>query len=157
MSEFGKAISNDIKNVTSGILFEKFLDKVDEVYRADFRTSNDTQTNPDDIPRVPLIDAKYKKKKQNLGRQPVPDFYFTGRAENSFYGEKNSEGLSYGYSDSKAALYMETHETVGVQEVVRRQFPVEGDSSADRQQTNIQKVTEALTEILMSDRTIVVG
>ena len=157
MSEFGKAISNDIKNVTSGSLFEKFLDKVDEVYRADFKTSNDTLMNPNDLPRQELVDTKYKRQKQNAGRPPVPDFYFTGNAENSFYSEKDSEGVSYDYSDSLVSSYMNMHETVGMYGIVRRQFPVEEDSGSNRQQANIQKVTEALTEILMSKRTIVVG
>lgn len=157
MGEFGQAIKKDIDSMTSGDNFSKFLDKVNEIYRADFKVSNDTQRDPNDNPRIPLLDAKYKKKKQNLGRQPVPDFYFTGRAENSFYHEKDNEGISYDYSDPLASMYMERHETVGVQEVVRRQFPVEEDSSSNRQQKNIDAVAEALRKILMQPRTIVVN
>ena len=153
-----EAISKDIETMTKGDKFKPFLDEVDIIYQADFRTSNAAQVNPNDAPRQALH-KEYAKRKKSIGADPVPDFYFKGTADETFESLTDEDSVLYGYQDTKVAGYMLGHEegkTKGVG-VARRQFPIESDMGSSRQQDNMRLVEQALTEHLNSDRTIIVN
>jgi len=150
----GEAIVKDIKEMFSSPELGSVLDNIGTIYSDSIEEMNRQARDPDGASRTPL-NQTYADIKQELGRQDVADFYFSGNAYESFYYEENvgDSSVGFGYDDATITEYMLGHEEGnGVPE--RRQFPIESDSNSAEQQMNYDDVEQELSVYLNTPRVI---
>jgi hypothetical protein len=150
----GEAIVKDIKQMFDSSELGSVLDNVGTIYSDSIEEMNRQAREPDGASRTPL-NQTYADIKQELGRQDVADFYFSGNAYESFYYEENvgNKSVGFGYDDATITEYMLRHEQGnGVPE--RRQFPIESDSNSAEQQMNYDDVEQELSAYLNTPRVI---
>ena len=150
----GEAIVKDIKQMFDSSELGSVLDNVGTIYSDSIEEMNRQAREPDGASRTPL-NQTYADIKQELGRQDVADFYFSGDAYESFYYEENvgNKSVGFGYDDATITEYMLGHEQGnGVPE--RRQFPIESDSNSAEQQMNYDDVEQELSTYLNTPRVI---
>lgn len=150
----GEAIVKDIKQMFDSSELGSVLDNVGTIYSDSIEEMNRQAREPDGASRTPL-NQTYADIKQELGRQDVADFYFSGDAYESFYYEENvgNKSVGFGYDNTTITEYMLGHEQGnGVPE--RRQFPIESDSNSAEQQMNYDDVEQELSAYLNTPRVI---
>lgn len=150
----GEAIVKDIKQMFDSSELGSVLDNVGAIYSDSIEEMNRQAREPDGASRTPL-NQTYTDIKQELGRQDVADFYFSGDAYESFYYEENvgDKSVGFGYDNTTITEYMLGHEQGnGVPE--RRQFPIESDSNSAEQQMNYDDVEQELSAYLNTPRVI---
>jgi hypothetical protein len=152
MKKLARIILDDVKSQINSNKFSKVLDDIGTIYSDSIESMNRKSLEPDGSDRFPLVES-YAKYKSDIGRKPEPDFFYTGDADATFMYQAKKKSVSFGYSDSSVANYMEDHEQgYGVPQ--RRQFPVEQDSSSSEQQSNIEDVKTFVFDLLNEKRTI---
>ena len=150
----GEAIVKDIKEMFSSPELGSVLDNIGTIYSDSIEEMNRQASDPNGKSRLRL-NQTYADIKQELGRQDVADFYFSGNAYESFYYEENvgDRSVGFGYDDATITEYMLAHEKGnGVPE--RRQFPIESDSNSAEQQMNYDDVEQELSVYLNTPRVI---
>jgi hypothetical protein len=151
----GEAIVKDIKEMFNSSELGNVLDNIGTIYSDSIEEMNRQAREPDGASRTPL-NQTYADIKQELGRQDVADFYFSGDAYESFYYEESvgDRSVGFGYDDATITEYMLNHEqgTGGVPE--RRQFPIESDLNSAEQQMNYDDVEQELSAYLNTPRVI---
>jgi hypothetical protein len=149
-----EAIVKDIKEMFNSSELGSVLDNIGTIYSDSIEEMNRQAREPDGASRTPL-NQTYADIKQELGKQDVADFYFSGDAYESFYYEENvgNKSVGFGYDDATVSEYMLGHEQGnGVPE--RRQFPIESDSNSAEQQMNYDDVEQELSVYLNTPRVI---
>lgn len=153
----GEAIVKDIKQMFDSSELGSVLDNIGVIYSDSIEEMNRQAREPDGASRAPL-NQTYADIKQELGRQDVADFYFSGDAYESFYYEESvgNKSVGFGYDNATITEYMLNHEQGnGVPE--RRQFPIESDSNSGEQQMNYDDVERELSAYLNTPRVIKVS
>lgn len=144
-----------LKDVRSQLNSNKFKESMNEVgreYEFSINRMNQQALEPDGNRRFGLVDS-YADYKENIGRKPIPDFLYTGTAEEDFMYQTKKRGVSFGYNSARVGGYMRDHEE-GNRVPQRRQFPIEEDSGSTEQQGNIDDVKDIIFELLNERRTI---
>jgi len=132
--------------------FREAMNQVGDEYDFSIRKMNTQGLEPDGTRRFSLVDS-YADYKRNIGRNPIPDFLYTGAADEDFMYTPKRRGVSFGYGSARIGGYMRDHEE-GNRVPQRRQFPIEEDSDSSEQQTNIADVKDIIFELLNEPRTI---
>tara|TARA_R100000353_G_scaffold140128_1_gene99874 strand:+ start:403 stop:915 length:513 start_codon:yes stop_codon:yes gene_type:complete len=145
-------ILKDVRSQLDSSKFRETMNQVGDEYDFSIRKMNVQGLEPDGTRRFGLVDS-YADYKRNIGRQPIPDFLYTGTADEDFMYQPKKRGVSFGYNSARVGGYMRDHEEGnGVPQ--RRQFPIEEDSDSSEQQTNISDVKDIIFELLNEQRTI---
>ena len=159
----GKAILKDIEDLFVSNTFKQFLDgDMEDIMMNHISHINFNAQNPDGSQRVPL-GALHSKHKEQAGRLPIPDLYYTGAAEHFLYAEANQQesSLGFDYGNAEVGGYMTDHEMGGGGMPVRRQFPVNDPQSGQADDYSLRmihdEVLEALGKVLNSSRVVTVG
>lgn len=150
----GEAIVKDIKQMFDSSELGSVLDNVGTIYSDSIEEMNRQASDPNEESRLRL-NQTYADIKQELGRQDVADFYFSGNAYESFYYKENvgDKSVGFGYDDATITEYMLGHEE-GNGVPKRRQFPIESDSNSAEQQMNYDDVEQELSAYLNTPRVI---
>ena len=145
-------ILKDVRSQFDSNKFKESMNEVGREYEFSIQKMNVQGLEPDGGRRFGLVDS-YADYKRNIGRQAIPDFLYTGTAEEDFMYQTKRRGVSFGYNSARVGGYMRDHEEGnGVPQ--RRQFPIEEDSDSSEQQTNIGDVKDIIFELLNEKRTI---
>jgi len=145
-------ILKDVRSQLDSASFRDAANKIGDVYDFSIRKMNIQGLEPDGNRRFDLVDS-YADYKRDIGRNPIPDFLYTGTADEDFMYTPKKRGVSFGYNNARVGGYMRDHEE-GNRVPQRRQFPIEDDSSSTEQQTNIDDVKDIILELLNEPRTI---
>ena len=150
----GEAIVKDIKQMFDSSELGSVLDNVGTIYSDSIEEMNRQASDPNEESRLRL-NQTYADIKQELGRQDVADFYFSGNAYESFYYKENvgDKSVGFGYNDATITEYMLGHEE-GNGVPKRRQIPIESDSNSAEQQMNYDDVEQELSAYLNTPRVI---
>ena len=151
--KIGEAIVKDIKDTFNSPEFNKTLDDIGAVYSDSIEEMNSQSKGPDGRGRFSL-NEKYAQEKVDLGREPEPNFYYSGEAYESFTYETKKKSIGFGYEKSEVASYMKNHEQGTTKLPERRQFPVNNDSNSGEQKMNIEDTQNLISKLLNSKRVL---